>query len=167
MRKVLPVCRHLFLHSLPRPLLTLAVYALIVCAYAYSAWLADFADTEVGPPVVQEALRAFIAVQIARAFWIRWGDFTVSQRALWACVAFGMALNLARTHFSATPLTLSFALVHIGLTGLTWRLMAASRREVRLARENERLRTELQGEIARRRLAEADLARLKEAHDHP
>lgn len=130
MRKV-----RLFLAPIIRPVVVLAIYGLIVCAYGYSSVLADLGDMVVGPPVVQEALRAFIAVQIGRALWQRWGEFTVSQRCLWVLVAVGVAFNLARGHFSGTSLTLSFTLLNLGLVGISWRLMAASRREVKLSKE--------------------------------
>ncbi|AFD27721.1 hypothetical protein [Deinococcus gobiensis] len=130
-----------FLTPIIRPLVVLAIYGLVVCAYGYSSILADLGDTVIGPPVVQEALRAFIAVQIGRALWQRWGEFNASQRWLWGLVAVGVCLNLARGHFSATPLTLSFFLLNLGLVGISWRLMAASRREVKLSKELVEART--------------------------
>lgn len=130
-----------FLAPIIRPVVVLAIYGLIVCAYGYSSFLADLGDTVIGPPVVQEAFRAFVAVHIGRALWQRWDEFNVPQRCLWTAVAVGVALNLARGHFSSTPLTLSFLLLNLGLVGITWRLMAATRREVKLSKELIEART--------------------------
>ncbi|MBB5234489.1 hypothetical protein [Deinococcus budaensis] len=140
-----------------------ALYALIVFAYTYSAVLADVGDTVIGPPIVQEALRAIIVIHVARAFAKRWREFTLPQRLCWALLGVGMALNLARSHFGGVPLTLSYALVHLALVGITWRLMAATRREVVLARDNARLRQEAQAADARARVAEARTAELEAA----
>lgn len=176
-----------------RPLAILGLYLLIVWGYGYSALLADLGDWVWGPPILHEGLRAFIVVQIGQAFWKRWDDFTPGQRLGWFMVGVGIALNLARGHFSDTPLTFSYAAMNLGLLGLTWRLMAATRREVKLARslhESEQIRLEQDQVIAeqqddlkrvgeqskefeiRARKAEAHLASLgllgkEDTHDHP
>lgn len=152
-----------FLAPVIRPLVVLAIYGLIVAAYAYSSVLADLGDTVMGPPVVQEALRAFIAVHIGRALWQRWNEFTAAQRWLWGLVAVGVALNLARGHFSATPLTLSFFLPNLGLVGISWRLMAATRREVKLSKELVEARTLIATQDAELTEARAEILRLKGA----
>lgn len=117
--------------------------ALGVVAYLYSAVMADIADTELAAAIVQEALQALIVAQVIRAFSQRWDEFTPVQRLGWGLVNAGIILNLARGHFSATPLTLSFALLYLGLIIITWRLMAATRREKKLAQhlyESEQIR---------------------------
>lgn len=119
------------------------LYLLLLCAYGYSAVFADFGDTVLGPPIVQEALRTFVVVHIARAFTLRWDEFTPSQRLWWGLLGAGIALNLSRGHFSDTPLTFSFLLIHVGLIGLTFRLMAVSRREQRLTAEITVLKAQL------------------------
>lgn len=160
MPKVLPLFQSLLI-ALPRVLTVHGILVLIVCAYGFTAWVADLGDTMIGPVVLQEALRAMIAVQIARAFWLRWHDFTPDMRLYLACLAAGMAMNLARSHFSATPLTLSYALVHFGLVGITWRLMVATRREMRLARKLLTMGEHLAQETAARLAAEARVAELE------
>lgn len=172
------------------PVLTELVIALLgITAYLYTAVMSDIGDTVLGPPIVQEALRAIIVAQIMRAFAQRWDEFTFVQRLGWCLVVAGIIFNLARGHFSGTPLTLSFALLHTGLIIITWRLMSASRREKRLASqldESESIRRQQDEVIAdlqadkerigkqakefevRARTAEELLARYaqQETHDH-
>lgn len=119
------------------------LYVLLICAYGYSAIFADLGDTVLGPPIVQEALRAFVVVHIARAFTLRWDEFTPWQRLWWGMTAAGITFNLARGNFSDTPLTFSFLLLGVGLIGLTFRLMAVSRREQRLTAEITALKAQL------------------------
>ena len=147
--------------GLPRWLAVTSLYVLLVGAWLYAAPIADLADTVIGPPIVQESLRAFVIVQVARAFTRRWNEFLPSQRWLWYALGLGIDLNLARGHFSGTPLTLSFLLLHLGMVGLTWRLMNTPVREVALTREVRHLNDELN----RRQLAHAaELAECRRAH---
>lgn len=136
-----------------RPVTITAVYALMIAAYFASAWVADVGDTVLGPPIVQEGLRALIVMNVARAFTLRWAEFTPVQRAGWLLLALGVTFNLARSHFSGTPLTLAFALGHGGLLVVTYRLMAVTGQLRRLAADNAELR--------------ARLTRLEAPHDHP
>lgn len=151
-----------FVHRLPQILLLLVLYSLLIGAYTTDAWLADFGDTVLGPPAVQEGLRALIIMAIARAFQLRWQVVTGWSRVGWALLACGVALNLARGHFSGTPLTLAFALGHAGLLILTTRLMVAAPREQRLADDNATLRRQLAA-------AHTRIAALEARHDpdHP
>ncbi|MVN88648.1 hypothetical protein GO986_18080 [Deinococcus sp. HMF7620] len=146
----------------PRALAITVLYVLMVLAYMYSAWVADIADTELGPPIVQEGLRALIVMNIARAFQLRWAEFTPVQRLAYLCLGLSLIGNLARGHFSGTPLTLTFALGNLALLTITTRLMAVTgqlralaARVTELLKENTRLR-------ARVAYLEGD-----DTHDHP
>jgi len=149
--------------ALPRVLVVFGEVALLICAYAYSAIFADLGDTILGPPIVQEGLRAFVVVHILKALWQRWDALTPFQRMCWTFVATGVALNVARGHFSGTPLTLSFALQNLGLIGLTWRLMTFYRREIALQRERNDAFRQRDEALKQRDEALAELARLKGA----
>ncbi|GGL16056.1 hypothetical protein [Deinococcus radiotolerans] len=150
------------LHRLPQVLLILLLCGLLIGAYTTDAWLADLGDTVLGPPVVQEGLRGLIIMAVARAFQLRWAVVTGWSRVGWLLLACGVALNLARGHFSGTPLTLAFALGHLGLLILTTRLMVATLREQRLADECATVRRQLAA-------AHARIAELEAQHDpdHP
>lgn len=150
------------MHRLPQVLLILLLYGLLIGAYTTDAWLADLGDTILGPPAVQEGLRALIIMAIARAFQLRWQVVTGWSRVGWALLACGVALNLARGHFSGTPLTLAFALGHGGLLILTTRLMVATLREQRLADDSATLRRQLAAAHAR-----IDALEAQHDSDHP
>lgn len=149
---------HAILRALPRVAAITALYALVIAGYATSAWLADLGDTVLGPPIVQEGLRALIVMAVARAFQLRWAELTPWSRAGWGLLAVGVSLNLARGHFSETPLTLAFACGHAGLLIITTRLMVAAQREQRLADANRDLRRQLAD-------ARARIAHLEAPHD--
>ena len=152
-----------FLAPVIRPLVVLAIYGLIVAAYAYSSMLADVGDTVMGPPVVQEALRAFIAVHIGRALWQRWNEFTAAQRWLWGLVAVGAVRKRPPGPLTATPPTRWFFRAQPGRGGVTGRLMAATRREVKLSKELAEARTLIAAQDAELTEARAEILRLKGA----
>lgn len=123
------------------PVAALAVLGLV--AYTYSEWTTQLSNIIIGPAVAHEALRALVIGQILRSFAQRWADFTASSRVGWALVLIGLTLNLARDHYAYVPLTLSAAITEVGLVVITWRLMAVTRREKRLAHsldESEQIR---------------------------
>lgn len=139
-----PLALWRLLRASPRWLVPAGLVLLVIAAYAYSAPLADVGDTWVAPNIVVEGLRALTVVQIARALKDRWGELNPPRRALWALLGMGIALNLARGRFAETPLTLSPLLLNVALVGLTYLLMAGTRRERELARENAALKARLE-----------------------
>lgn len=178
-----------FLNRISAILLVGTLSLLALAAYFYTAPVADVGDTYMAPAAIQAALRTFVIAQILRAFGLRWDEFTLGSVLGWSLVAAGITLNLARGLFGDQPLTLSFFLLHTGLVIVTWRLMAATRREKRLAAqldESESIRRQQDEVIAdlqadkerigkqakefeiRARTAEELLARYtqQETHDH-
>ncbi len=115
------------------------LYFSIVFAYLASSFITNIGTIELLPNIVRDALSAFIIVQIARALTFRWNEFNGAQRAQWFITALGFISALATSHFNETPLTVTFALICIGLVSITWRLQSTPWNEIRLMKYNKTL----------------------------